>query len=91
MAAIVEGFDAGCDVLFVRVRVNLGKKRAAEARSVEDVECLIGDRQRGKAPVGHQQRLFDTRRFAGVGEFLDAPRAEADCGGVGPVGGGGHG
>ena len=39
-----------------------------------------------KAPVGDQKRAVDARGAAGLGKLGDAPRSEADGGGVGEIG-----
>ena len=84
--ALVEGVDAGLEVIFVGVGVDLGEDRAAEPRRLHQVQRLRGDRQGRKAPVGDQQRPRDARGGAGLGQFGNPPRAEADGGGIAPVG-----
>ena len=91
MAAFAVDRQSRRDILFVRIRVHFVKQGAAQARSVENVECVLRYRQRREAAVGHQQGIADMRGVAGIGEFRNAPGAEADGGGIGPVGGEHHG
>ena len=85
MAAGVIGRHTRHQVLFVRVRIDLGKEATAQPGGLHHVERGLRHRQRGKATVGHQQRLGDARRRAGLGQFLDTPGTEPDRGRVGPV------
>ena len=89
--ALAVDLQPGLDIRLVRVRIDLGKDRAAHARAVQHVERLRGDVHRRQPLVGDQERFLDPRRNAGLGHFRDAARAEADRGGVGPVAGQSHG
>jgi len=46
MAAILECFHAGFEILLVRVRIDIGKNCAAETGVFQDVQCRLGDRHR---------------------------------------------
>ena len=87
MAPGAEDLQPGLHVHLVGVGVDLGKDRAAKARSVENVERPGRDRQGGQRLVGDQQRLFHADGLAVIGKLPDAAGAELDGGGVGPVGG----
>lgn len=85
MAAVLEGPDAGFEVLLVRVWIDIGKDRPAETGIFEDIERSLGDCHRGKATVGDEQRLLDAEAFTGVGQFRDAAPAELDRCRIAPV------
>ena len=90
MATIIVGFDTRCGVLLVRVRINVAEHRAAKARRVKQVERPGGDVHARKATVSDQERLFDPRNGASIGDLGNAASAETDSGRVGPVGSNGH-
>ena len=91
MIACAKGGNAGIEVLLGGIGVDLGEDRAAEAARLQDVESGLRHRELGQAAIGHEQGSLDVGGGAGGRQFRDAARAEADGGGIGPVGGERHG
>ena len=91
MAARAVGGDAGIEVLLGGIGVDLGEDRAAEPALIQNVESPLSHRQRRQAAVGHEERPLDVGVGAGGRQLRDAACAEADGGGIGPVGGKRHG
>ena len=48
------GLEASRQVFFIRIGIDFGKHRATEAGLIEQVECVLRDRQVGEAAVGDQ-------------------------------------
>ncbi len=86
MAAVLESLHAGIEVLLVRVRIDVCEDRAAEACIFQDVERILGNRHRGQAAIGNQQRLLHAKALAGVRQLLDAAAAELEGCRIAPVG-----
>ena len=82
MAACAVGDDAGIEVLLGGIGVDFREDRAAEPALLHDVEGGLRHRQRGQAPVGHEQGPLDVCIGAGGRQLDDAACAEADGGGV---------
>ena len=91
MTVCAIGSDAGIEVLLGGIGVDLVEDRATEPALLQDVEGGLRHGQRGQSAVGHQQGPPDVGIGAGGGQLRNAACAEADGGGVGPVGGECHG
>ena len=91
MIACAKGGNAGIEVSLGGIGVDLGEDGAAEPARLQDVERGLRNRELGQAAVGHEQGPLNVGGGAGSRQFRDAARAEADGGGIGPVGGERHG
>jgi hypothetical protein len=90
MAAVAKTLTPGFEVDLVRVRVDLGEHRAAEAGVLHQVErALVISIDARPRSVTSSGRVMPGGG-AGLADLGDAAGAETDGGGIGPVGGEGH-
>ena len=80
VSAPVRG-DTLRDIRFHRVRLDL----AEQSRAWQLLERGLGHRHFGEHGIRHKQRIVHPRRFHRIGEFADAPGAEAHAGRITPV------
>jgi len=78
MPAGLVSLESSGEIFLIRVGIDFGEYSPAEASLIEQVECILRNRQIGETAVGDQQRLAHSGRLAGIGYFADTSGAESN-------------